>query len=254
MNSNSGISIPMAEMLRAVVDVHVKDGMVVGLGSGRTMAALLDSLAGSTTINKSSIRFIPTSLQIKMKAEEIGLTIGDESLIPILDLVIDGADQIDANLVMIKGGGGALLREKVLMHAAEKVIILADEGKYVERLTMPIPVEVVPYARVYVSNVLKGMGAEPRVRTNERGYPVITENGNIIIDSAFRSIDEDAGSLEYRLKCIPGVVEVGLFSRRVGDMYYKAMRDGCFEAIWREQGRVMRRRMSMGRVGSSIDG
>lgn len=226
MSSNS-----MARMLESA-SRYVKDGMIIGLGSGRTVAALLDVLArvGSEIgIDLASIRFIPTSLQIKMKAEEMRMIIGDESLIPMIDLVFDGADQIDANLVMIKGGGGALLREKVLIHAARKVIILADEGKYVDRLTLPIPVEAVPYARVYVSTVLKGMGAEPRIRVNDRGYPVMTENGNIIIDSAFSSID-DAHSLERRLKCIPGVAEVGLFSK-VADLYYKAMSNGDFEII-----------------------
>ncbi len=222
----------MARMLESA-SRHVKDGMIIGLGSGRTVAALLDTLrrmGSSICTDLASVRFIPTSLQIKMKAEEMGISIGDESLIPMVDLVFDGADQIDANLVMIKGGGGALLREKVLIHAARKVIILADESKYVDRLTLPIPVEVVPYARVYVSTMLKGMGAEPRIRVNDRGYPIITENGNIIIDSLFNSID-DAHSLEQRLKCIPGVVEVGLFSK-VADIYYKAISDGNFEIIY----------------------
>ncbi len=222
----------MARMLESA-SRHVKDGMIIGLGSGRTVAALLDTLrrmGSSIGTDLASVRFIPTSLQIKMKAEEMGISIGDESLIPMVDLVFDGADQIDANLVMIKGGGGALLREKVLIHAARKVIILADESKYVDRLTLPIPVEVVPYARVYVSTMLKGMGAEPRIRVNDRGYPIITENGNIIIDSLFNSID-DAHSLEQRLKCIPGVVEVGLFSK-VADVYYKAISDGNFEIIY----------------------
>ncbi|MFN4336270.1 MAG: ribose-5-phosphate isomerase RpiA [Candidatus Nitrosocaldus sp.] len=226
MNSN------MARMLESA-SRHVKDGMIIGLGSGRTVAALLDTLkrmSSSIGVDLTSVRFIPTSLQIKIKAEEMGMSIGDESLIPMVDLVFDGADQIDANLVMIKGGGGALLREKVLIHAARKIIILADESKYVDRLTLPIPVETLPYARVYVSTVLKGLGAEPHIRVNDRGYPIMTENGNIIIDSLFNSID-DAHSLEQRLKCIPGVVEVGLFSK-VADVYYKAMSNGDFEIIY----------------------
>ncbi|MEM4611518.1 MAG: ribose 5-phosphate isomerase A [Candidatus Nitrosocaldus sp.] len=225
----------MAKMLESVVYDNVRNGMIIGLGSGRTVAALLDVLARlsrSVSIDMESIRFIPTSLQIKMKAEELKMSIGDESLIPNIDLVLDGADQIDANnLVMIKGGGGALLREKVLMYAARKVVILADESKYVDKLTLPIPIEVVPYARAYVSSTLRSIHAEPHVRVNDRGYPVMTENGNIIIDTAFSSI-EDPYSLEHRLKCIPGVVEVGLFSK-VADLYYKARGDGGFDVISR---------------------
>ncbi|MEM0364632.1 MAG: ribose 5-phosphate isomerase A [Candidatus Nitrosocaldus sp.] len=225
----------MAKMLESVVYDNVRNGMIIGLGSGRTVAALLDVLARlsrSVSIDMESIRFIPTSLQIKMKAEELKMSIGDESLIPSIDLVLDGADQIDANnLVMIKGGGGALLREKVLMYAARKVVILADESKYVDKLTLPIPIEVVPYARAYVSSTLRSIHAEPHVRVNDRGYPVMTENGNIIIDTAFSSI-EDPYSLEHRLKCIPGVVEVGLFSK-VADLYYKARGDGGFDVISR---------------------
>ncbi|MEM4398288.1 MAG: ribose 5-phosphate isomerase A [Candidatus Nitrosocaldus sp.] len=225
----------MAKMLESVVYDNVRNGMIIGLGSGRTVAALLDVLARlsrSVSIDMESIRFIPTSLQIKMKAEELKMSIGDESLIPTIDLVLDGADQIDANnLVMIKGGGGALLREKVLMYAARKVVILADESKYVDKLTLPIPIEVVPYARAYVSSTLRSIHAEPHVRVNDRGYPVMTENGNIIIDTAFSSI-EDPYSLEHRLKCIPGVVEVGLFSK-VADLYYKARGDGGFDVISR---------------------
>ncbi|MEO9364485.1 MULTISPECIES: ribose 5-phosphate isomerase A [Candidatus Nitrosocaldus] len=227
-------TITMTRMLESAVYEHVRNGMIIGLGSGRTVAALLDVLARmsrSMSIDMASIRFIPTSLQIKMKAEELKMSIGDESLIPSVDLVFDGADQIDANLVMIKGGGGALLREKVLMYAAKKVVILADESKYVDKLTLPIPIEVVPYARVYVSSMLRSISAEPSVRVNDRGYPVMTENGNIIIDTAFSSI-EDPYSLEHRLKCIPGVVEVGLFSK-VADLYYKAREDGGFDVIGR---------------------
>lgn len=228
-------TITMTRMLESAVYEHVRDGMIIGLGSGRTVAALLDVLvrmSRSMGIDMASIRFIPTSLQIKMKAEELKMSIGDESLIPSADLVFDGADQIDANsLVMIKGGGGALLREKVLMYAAKKVVILADESKYVDKLTLPIPIEVVPYARAYVSNMLRSMYAEPSVRVNDRGYPIMTENGNIIIDTAFSSI-EDPYSLEHKLKCIPGVVEVGLFSK-VADLYYKARGDGRFDIIGR---------------------
>lgn len=210
---------------------YLKDGMVIGLGSGRTVGMVLDLLAGNGKVNIKSLRFIPSSLQIRLKAEALALNIVDESLIPCVDLVLDGADQIDSRLNMIKGGGGALLREKVLIHAAEKVIILADKSKYADRLTLPIPIEVLPYARAYVAKVLKDeFNAEPRIRVNERGYPVVTENGNIILDTLIdtnRYYDGKGGlaELEHEIRCIAGVIEVGLFTRHA-DVYYKIKDDG----------------------------
>lgn len=208
---------------------HVKDNANVGLGSGSTVSMFVKALAKHVKDNKLDIRVIPTSLQIKLEAETLGFKIADEMLIPSTDIVFDGADQIDAKFNMIKGGGGALLREKVLMHASKQTVILADESKYVDALNRAVPIEVLPYARTYVVGRLKKMGAEPNLRSLDKGYPFITENGNLILDTSFGKI-KDVGKMELELKNIAGVMEVGLFSKHA-NMYYKAKKNGTVEIL-----------------------
>lgn len=206
---------------------HVKGARVVGLGSGSTVAHIVREMANVP--NKGSIEFIPTSLQIKLEAEKIALKIADESRIPDIDIVFDGADQIDGEFSMIKGGGGALLREKILISAAKKVIIVAHEGKFVQSFNRPVPIEVHPMARSFLHKKLTEVGGRPALRTLDKGYPFITENGNVILDTTFTSIP-DPKKKEVELKCMAGVLEVGLFTRRA-DVYYKAKTDGTFETI-----------------------
>jgi len=213
--------------LKAVKDV--KDNAIIGLGSGSTVSVFVKALAKHVNDNKLDIRVIPTSLQIKLEAETLGFKIADETLIPLTDIVFDGADQIDAKFNMIKGGGGALLREKVLIHASKETVILADESKYVDVLNRAVPIEVLPYARTYVSNRLKKMGAEPNVRSLDKGYPFITENGNLILDTNFGKIN-DVAKKEVELKSIAGIMEVGLFSKHA-NRYYKAKKDGTIEVL-----------------------
>jgi ribose 5-phosphate isomerase A len=208
---------------------HVKDDSIIGLGSGSTVSIFVKVLAEQIRNKNMNVRVIPTSLQIKLEAENLGLSIADYTLIPSTDTVFDGADQIDARFNMIKGGGGALLREKVLIHAAKQTVILADESKYVDVLNRSVPIEVLPYARTYVSERLKGMNGQPQVRTLEKGYPFITENGNVILDTDFGRI-EDVSGKEVELKSIAGVMEVGLFSKRAY-RYYKARKDGTAEVL-----------------------
>lgn len=208
---------------------HVNDNLIIGLGSGSTVSVFVKTLAKHVRDNKLDIRVIPTSLQIKLKAEALGFKIADETLIPSTDIVFDGADQIDARFNMIKGGGGALLREKVLMHASKQTVILADESKYVDVLNRAVPVEVLPYARTYVVDRLKKMGAEPNIRSLDKGYPFITENGNLILDTSFGKIS-DVAKMELELKSIAGVMEVGLFSKHA-DRYYKAKKNGTVEVL-----------------------
>ena len=199
---------------------------VVGLGSGSTMAVLVRELADLPY--KTSVEFVTTSIQIKIEAEKVGLKIVDESSFADIDVVFDGADQIDSDFNMIKGGGGALLREKVLISAANKVVILADVTKFVKQLTQPIPIEVHKFARSPVMKRLKEVGGSPKLRTMDKGYPYITENGNIVLDTSFSSL-ENPRSKEIELKSIPGVLEVVLFTR--ANIYYKAKNDGSFEII-----------------------
>ncbi len=177
---------------------------------------------------KRSVEFVTTSIQIKIEAEKVGLKIADESNFVDIDVVFDGADQIESDFNMIKGGGGALLREKVLISAANKVVILADDTKFVKRLTQPVPIEIHKFARSFLLKRLKEIGGSPKLRTMDKGYPYVTENGNIVLDTSFNSIG-NIRNKEIELKNIPGVLEVGLFTR--ASIYYKAKNDGSFEII-----------------------
>jgi ribose 5-phosphate isomerase A len=205
----------------------VRDVKVVGLGSGSTVGFIVREMAELP--DKESIEFMPTSLQIKLEAEKCSLRIADENRIPQIDIAFDGADQIDSKFNMIKGGGGALLREKILISAAKKVVIVADAPKFVQSFSRSVPIEVHPMARSIVSKKLVEVGGRPVLRTLEKGYPLITENGNLILDTFFPSI-ADPKKMEVELKNIAGVLEVGFFTRRA-DIYYKAKNDGSFETI-----------------------
>jgi ribose 5-phosphate isomerase A len=205
----------------------VKDVKVVGLGSGSTVSFIVRELAKLS--DKRSIEFVPTSLQIKLEAEKSSLRIADENTIPDMDIVFDGADQIDSKYNMIKGGGGALLREKILISAAKKVVIVADASKFVDSLSRSVPIEVHPMARSLVTNKLEEMGGTPVLRKLDKGYPFVTENGNLILDVLFPTI-ADPKKMEIELKNIAGVLEVGIFTR-MADIYYKAKTDGSFDTI-----------------------
>ncbi|HEX2106477.1 MAG TPA: ribose-5-phosphate isomerase RpiA [Nitrososphaera sp.] len=206
----------------------VKDAKVVGLGSGSTVSFIVREMAKLP--DKRSIEFVPTSLQIKLEAEKSSLRLADESTIPDMDIVFDGADQIDSKYAMIKGGGGALLREKILISAAKKVVIVADASKFVESFSRSVPIEVHPMARSLVYKKLEEtMNGRPTLRVLDKGYPYVTENGNLILDVLFPQIT-DVKKMELELKNIAGVLEVGIFTR-IADIYYKANSDGSFEKI-----------------------
>ncbi len=130
--------------------------------------------------------------------------------IPQIDLVIDGADQINKNFFMIKGGGGALLREKIIYYASKKTIIIGDYSKFVNSFTRPLPIEVLPFARTAVISYLKKIDGNPFSRTLEKGYPYLTENGNIILDTMFDGYEKII-DLEKKIKEIPGILETGFF-------------------------------------------
>lgn len=203
------------------------NNQVIGLGSGSTVTVIVREMAKLP--NKKTLEFVAASLQIKREAEKSGLKLVDENRIPDIDIVFDGADQIDSKFCMIKGGGGALLKEKILISAAKKVVILADSNKFVEAFSRSIPIEVHPFARSIVGIKLENTGGIPKLRTIEKDYPFITENGNIVLDTTFTSLT-DVQKKELELKGIAGVLEVGLFTRRA-DVYYKAKSNGSFEII-----------------------
>lgn len=208
-------------------DRNDKD-IVIGLGSGSTVALLVEKIAKLEA--KEVFGFIPTSYQIKILAEQCGLRFLDESRINEIDLVIDGADQIDEKLNMIKGGGGALFKEKILMYSAKQKVILADSQKFVSTFSLPIPIEVHPFGRVKVTKKLDEIGGYPKIRFLKKGYPFITENGNFILDTEFNNLTQkyDIAALENKIKSIPGVIEVGIFSSIKNTTYYCVNSDGSF--------------------------
>ncbi|MGC2667670.1 MAG: ribose 5-phosphate isomerase A [Candidatus Nitrosopolaris sp.] len=225
-SASSLIKSALHKSAKDAVKRFVTANQVVGLGSGSTMTILVRELANLPY--KRSVEFVTTSTQIKIEAEKVGLKIADESNFVDIDVVFDGADQIDSDFNMIKGGGGALLREKVLISATNKVVILADDTKFVKRLTQPVPIEIHKFARSFLLKRIKEIGGSPKLRTMDKGYPYVTENGNIILDTSFNSIG-NIRNKEIELKNIPGVLEVGLFTR--ANIYYKAKNDGSFEII-----------------------
>ncbi|MFZ0510065.1 MAG: ribose 5-phosphate isomerase A [Candidatus Nitrosopolaris sp.] len=204
-----------------------EDVRLIGLGSGPMAAAIIREI--SKLPYKENLECIATSTQIKLEAEEGKLRIVDEALITELEIVFDGADQIDKSRNMIKGGGGTLLKEKILHSAAKNVIITAESTKYVESFNRSVPIEVHPFARYIVGKKLEELGGHPKLRMLDEDYVYVTENGNLILDTVFISIP-NVRKKEVELKSIAGVLEVGLFTRHA-DVYYKANEDGSFEKI-----------------------
>jgi ribose 5-phosphate isomerase A len=192
---------------------HVKDGMVLGLGTGSTVYYTILKL-GELVRGSLEITGVPTSVSTEKLARERGIPLTALEEHPVIDLTIDGADEVDPNLDLIKGMGGALLREKVVASASKRMIVVVDDSKIVEKLgtKSPVPVEVVPFALSPCMKRLAGMCQEAKLR--ERGGKVyVTDNGNNIIDCWFDGIQNPA-ELERELNLIPGVMENGLFLGR----------------------------------------
>lgn len=186
---------------------------IISIGSGSTMRIFLELLAQKIEREKLKIKVIPSSYQIVLEARKmkIPMTSLYETNEPFI--AFDGADEVDLQLNMIKGGGAALLREKVLLYSAKQRVIVVDESKIVKSLgfSSPVPIEVVPYAIPLVLKVLKKLGAKAEVRLAERkAGPVITDNGNFIVDVYFEKI-ENPKETSSLLKSIPGVIETGIF-------------------------------------------
>lgn len=188
---------------------YVKDGMIVGLGTGSTAEYAVKKL-GERVQNGLSIRGIPTSDATKKLADDEGIPLIEFSETMFIDLTIDGADEIDGNLNMIKGGGAALLQEKIVASVSKAEIIVVNRTKLVDQLgAFPLPVEVIPFGWQVVFNQLESLHGNPDLRLN-KGQPQVTDQGNYIIDCHFRKI-ENPKLLEHQLNMIPGVVENGLF-------------------------------------------
>ena len=207
----------------------VKDGYIIGLGSGRAATALVKSLAKLIRLKNYNVIGVPTSLQIKLIAEKEGITLVEADQVDHIDVVFDGADQINSQKHVIKGGGGALLRENILFSLAKKIVVLADKTKFVKDFTIKVPVEVHPLARNSVTNSINKLGGSADLRTLDRGYPFFTENGNIVLDCDFGTI-KNPKMLTQKIKQTAGVLESGIFLRKP-DVIYKAKENGKFEII-----------------------
>lgn len=195
---------------------YVEPGMTLGLGTGSTAAHLVD-LLGEKVRAGFDVRCVPTSDVTAAQATRLGITLTTLDEVPLLDLTIDGADELDAQLQLIKGGGGALLREKIVATASERMLVIADASKKVPVLgKFPLPLEVVPFGLTATRLLIKdfayeaGCSGEITVRTKADGTPFRTDGGNLILDCAFGKI-EDAEALDAMLKLVPGVVENGMF-------------------------------------------
>jgi ribose 5-phosphate isomerase A len=201
---------------------HVKDDFVVGLGSGSTAAYAIQELGSRTKKEKLHILGVPTSYQAFILAVQTGIQITTLEEHSKLDLTIDGADQIDNELNLIKGMGGALTREKIVAVASKQLVIVADEKKKVRLLgenDHPVPIEVTPFAIPLAISRIKEMHGKPVIRESKgKVGPIITDNGNIIIDSYFGPIEKPA-ELHSSLKQLPGVVETGIFSNMADVVY-----------------------------------
>jgi ribose 5-phosphate isomerase A len=223
--NESGIT----EAITTKIIKYLEDGSIIGLGSGSTVTEFIKSL--SRQAKEAGLRFavISSSLQIRLVAEKLDLNILPQNMIPRIDVTVDGADQIDEEFNMIKGGGGALFRERVLLGVAKKRIILADETKYVKKLCRPIPVEVSTFARSSVYEKLVNEGGKPILRLLDKGYPYISENGNIIFDTDL-GIVENPKKTRSHIMNIAGVIESGIFVGE-GDIFYKANQDGSLQTF-----------------------
>jgi len=188
---------------------YVKDGMVVGLGTGSTVKYTIIKL-GEMVKEGLDIIGIPTSLATEKLAREKGIKLGDLNDYDYIDLTIDGADEVDGNLNLIKGGGGALLREKMIAYASNYEIIVVDESKVKNYLgDFPLPVEIVKFGYKKTMKNLESLGCKPSLRLKNE-IPYITDNGNYIVDCKFEKILQPE-KIERKIDEIPGVVEIGLF-------------------------------------------
>lgn len=220
------IRFALKEMGEKAADLVLKDD-IIGLGSGSAVESFVNAL--STKFESKELTVVPSSLQITQIADKFGLNIGSSNLLNKITIAFDGADQVDKNYNLIKGGGGALFRERIILLTAKKRIILADESKFTEFLDKQIPVETHIFARVSVSNSLKLLGGTPILRANQKGYPIFTENGNLIYDVDFGTVQTPI-ALHLKIKEIPGVIDSGLFSIPL-DKIFKAKTDGSVDII-----------------------
>ena len=199
---------------KAAVD-QIEDGMVLGLGSGSTAALMIESLGEK--LKEGSLRDIvgvTTSFQGEVLATQLGIPLKAFSAVSQIDLAIDGADEVDPAFQLIKGGGACHVQEKLVASLADRFVVVVDSTKIVKKLNLDfkLPVEVLPSAWQLVQKRIKSLGAEASLRmAKKKAGPIVTDQGNLVLDVAFSNGIEDPEALEKQLNNFPGVLENGLF-------------------------------------------
>jgi ribose 5-phosphate isomerase A len=208
---------------------YVEDGMVIGIGTGSTVYWTIQKLA--ELVQKGMrIRGVPTSKQTEMLALQLGIPLIPIAEVDQLDLTIDGADEVNPRLDLIKGGGGALLREKMVASISKRLIVVVDESKIVPTLgRFPLPVEVVPFGWQVSSRQISKLRGVPRLRSANDSNPFVTDNGNYLLDCDFTTIETPI-DLSIAINKIPGVVENGLFTKMC-DTVIIGCKDGLIKYI-----------------------
>jgi len=213
-------------MKKAVAEAAVNEvtsNMIVGLGSGSTAAIMIKTLANKIKAGElKNIRGVPTSFQSEVLALELGIPLIDLVSVSQIDLAIDGADEVNPDYQLIKGGGACHVREKLVASKANKLLIVVDQTKLVKNLNefFPLPVEVLPSAWKQVKDVIEEMDAECKLRMAEKkAGPVVTDEGNLILDVLFKGGINNPKEIELQINNIPGVLENGLFV----DLTYKVL-------------------------------
>lgn len=185
--------------------------MLVGLGTGRTASHFIHALAARVHEGLQVVS-VATSLRSFSLAQQLGIPVREMADIATLDLVVDGADEVSTQRELIKGGGGALLREKILAHCCQKFLILIDETKCVEKLgAFGLPLEIVPFGYAATLKTISSLGHEVTLRRNAEGNPLVNDNGHYAADLRFPATLEDPAALHRQLLTLPGVIETGLF-------------------------------------------
>jgi ribose 5-phosphate isomerase A len=213
MTAADPVNLMKQEVGRAAAD-RVQSGSIVGLGTGSTTAYTIQFLGDRLKSGElKDIIGIPTSFQAEVLAKQYGIPLTTLDAVDHIDIAIDGADEVDPQKNLIKGGGAAHTREKIVDYLADQFIVVVDSSKIVERLgsSFPVPVEVIPMALAPVMRAIEKLGGKPELRMGiKKAGPVITDQGNMVVDVKFDNINDPAG-LEKTLNNIPGVLENGIF-------------------------------------------
>ncbi len=226
----SDLQTQMKQAVAEAAVAQIRDGMVVGLGSGSTAALMIQGLGARLAAGElHDIVGVTTSFQGEVLAAELGIPLRALNAIDRIDLAIDGADEVDPSFQLIKGGGACHVQEKLVADRAERFIVVVDSTKLVQRLNLDflLPVEVLPGAWVQVQSRLKSMGgvAELRMATRKAG-PVVTDQGNLVLDVRFEAGISDPIALERDINNLPGVLENGLFVNLADEVLVGEISDG----------------------------